>query len=1599
MNKVKAVVSLILITCLFLPSTPHSQTGYRNIIVIEGEDAITTNFAKEPTFNLDCSGQKALQLSTSKKPSLKRGYFAEYVFTNPQNRKYDLWIGVTPPGSRYSSKTGYASPFRWKLDDGKFTLASSENTKVGKYYAAGGFYWIRLSRGILTKGKHKLVIEVDQKRSSGWDYFLYIDSMIFIPVDTNPKNFIPKVKVFPKKRSRLKVFKLRSIQEYKRLRKRKRLSENELFTLANCYIWLFDYKKAIHVLNQLSFKYPRKVRYRILAAKSRAWSGKIDLAIRDYKRILVKFPRNTYVRKSMAIIAGWNNRYNEAIKQYKNIIRVDPNNIDAYLSIATVYSWSKRSKEALGWYEKASARFPNNVKVKMTLAKHYSWSGKMDAAIRELEKVIRIDKYNIKAYKQLAKFYRWNNQPKKAKLVIKKLLARFKDPSVYKDMVAVFDETEKNRLLAIKNYLAILKVNPENLSVRESLAKAYVWNNMGKEAVSEYKKIIDIRYYKKLIKTENDNKNLFVQYARLKIMEDWMKKVSPRLLRSVSDLEDITKTDSKYKSIITRAAKIQNYLKGKLNSYALLIRKNEGLLEKMAKLRKSFLANIYKLGWTPEINSLISKSRDNIKLYKTIWPRKIIASMYTFLNRIGSSIDTYKDLGIKRKPEISWILPILHIWNGNIKSAKNTLALLPPKIRGKVFSSVLADFLSIEGIKLDIKNSSGSGILDPKKLRKKLLGMYIQIGLFQNQLKSLYGLISSAINTELDYALFTQAKENTSLRKEIGNFNLREKKVADAIFQYEKVLKVLPGDSELKLLLSEIYGWDNKWKKSQKLLTSLLTYNPDNKTARNRYIDLNRNHAMNIHSDFKIIDDTGYNSTKINAGWSDYLGEIGKINLKYSFINQIETAAVTNTSIQAYDLGADYKGNYTAHVLKGGIEFAFGKNFSINPFASLYSFEVEDIPIATNNHTFLGYGADVFIKMFDDAIVLQLQFANLPVMDRAQTVNKNISKMTGGIELSLNLFERLSLGGVFRLNNYSDTNNTVSIETGLNLHYAIIDSSRYGFKLSPRIGISYLDRLSDYKGALPFWIPLKRTTGSFGVGINHNLEKMIGTRLSYYLSYSFGMNNNKEKSHSLYFAPSWHIGDFLLNAVISYYTSKAETADDPYKNTTYGFNAGLKFYSSSLPGLKVRKSDLYVQSKSDFMTMDNDGKDDTAVFEIQTFDASEIKKWEFIIKDINMKLVRSYKGLGNPPSTLEWKGYDSAKRIVKAGDYNYCIKIENGLGQLSQTRAKRITVSKSSIAVRVTVTPSFSPNGDGAKDVCSIKPSSTSTKGIKKWVITIKDRRKKDIRVFSGLKKLPYGKEWNGKDAFERKLRDGEYKAQCEIEYNNGIKIVSSEVAIVLDTKTSASIRSMPDSKNINAVMFNMKSREKADIVEWSVVIYHTEGYALRTISGIGVLPDSVSWDGKLEKNLASEYGTRFYAKLIVKDRSGNSYTTGKTYFTTRPYVFTTKRYMKVITFSYNKKNRRFLNPLFALINNKFAEKGKRIIIAGYTHMSGLKDQNILRSKNNAKAMQKMLTAAYPGLGSAIMAGGNGGTNPFRSTGTINDKKWNDRIEITVYFK
>ena len=89
------------------------------IVFVEAEDAVSTNFAREPVLNYGCSGFRALQLNRSTGLEGVGSFYADYVFTVPSEGTWELWYGGTPPGPRDELYPSYSSPLSITVDSQK----------------------------------------------------------------------------------------------------------------------------------------------------------------------------------------------------------------------------------------------------------------------------------------------------------------------------------------------------------------------------------------------------------------------------------------------------------------------------------------------------------------------------------------------------------------------------------------------------------------------------------------------------------------------------------------------------------------------------------------------------------------------------------------------------------------------------------------------------------------------------------------------------------------------------------------------------------------------------------------------------------------------------------------------------------------------------------------------------------------------------------------------------------------------------------------------------------------------------------------------------------------------------------------------------------------------------------------------------------------------------------------------------------------------------------------------------------------------------------------------------------------------------------------
>ena len=268
---------------LLQPVFPVSSTG---LVYIEGEDAVSTNFANQPVSNFGCSGYQSVQLNRATGLQGGAAFYAEFVFYVEEPGEYEFWYGGTPPGPADELSPSYASPFRFSLDGGEQTSVYREDMHVVEGYTPS-YYWNKCSTLTLTEGTHRLRLEVAEKRAYDGRYYFYLDSLFFLNPEKISEIDAVKPDVFPSGFDNLDIDNpFLSISDYENYINLHPDEMKAYIELSLVYSLLGDYVGALKTLTRAmaidsSDPYPV-----VLAAKNRLWKGDVRESLDLYQRAL-----------------------------------------------------------------------------------------------------------------------------------------------------------------------------------------------------------------------------------------------------------------------------------------------------------------------------------------------------------------------------------------------------------------------------------------------------------------------------------------------------------------------------------------------------------------------------------------------------------------------------------------------------------------------------------------------------------------------------------------------------------------------------------------------------------------------------------------------------------------------------------------------------------------------------------------------------------------------------------------------------------------------------------------------------------------------------------------------------------------------------------------------------------------------------------------------------------------------------------------------------------------------------------------------------------------------------------------------------------------
>ncbi len=1599
-----------------------SKITYKNYIWIEGEHAVSTNFAREPIYNFFCSNKFALQLSKDVDPP-QDGYFANYVFYVTHTKEYDLWMGCTPPGSAYKDRPGYASPIEWKIDNGPFQAASAENVYVKSFYGIGGFYWVKIASGTLNAGKHTLTVRVKQKRSSGWDYYFYIDTILLLPqYSTGITQLMDFPEVAPKDFATPGDGILFNSPEFYEKKLRANISDREaLFTLVQIYGWLYDYNKAIFLLKKYLEKNPRDIDIRLQLAAFYSWSDQLDAAISEYKNIISIDEKNITARKLLSVLAGWNNRYDEAIKYYQEIIAIDPENVDAYISLGTQYSWKGEMNRAITTFEKAEAIAPANVEVLEVLGDNYYWSGRSYDAIRQYYRIIDINEKQISAYKKLAKVYLDLGENAKAGKIIndaRQIVDLY--PELSGISLDVKDELAKERRALIESYKEALVKNPDDINLRKGLVDTYIWNRMYGDAVKEYDALLAYKMFHSIEQAEQKLTRLAIHTVGLhslmpliKTVHDDVSTIQKRYAKLIEDKKK-GKAVNEPTSLASDKAKLEGY-NAKLKEIQKELYVYNDITAAFGKDVQTYTAMQAATGWHFEPDRIYRYAATAKKLNPQMYqPYKVQGTIDLLYGKPSNAVSSFESV---KKLAVAAEFPGLPLAYAQTKKYNDAIVLLEGSLQSKKISTAY---------KNDIEQ-----ILSLAKLNKAEIssqGSLQDIEVLLENANSLLDSIGEDIDQKLSFGLATMRNvyekqfldlelDNARIYKEIANFYLQNGNYNASREYYSNILKVQPLNVEANFAMGNINELLGYWKDAKENYEICINAQPDFEHARKAHYELQKQHAPSITGNGIYFSDNIRTRYGIGISGLYEPGQYFTIQAGYEFTKQTDSGGIATTGQLFYPSD----GNVTMH--KAFAEIAVPLRFLyMRLFAHLggnmYSGTVDyNNPLydTSLNYMSLSYGAGFWWMPPGTGITIKVAYSHDDENDLSQSLKMKFrdaityTMIEGLVDINFSEYDFPLSKSLFWYNSVqyrmmSDSNTRLSSYNQLTVRvYRMLQWNMF-FDIA---GIySYEDtKFSQYSSGdillVPYWAPEGVSYYGPMAKVSQQVENLFGGNFVYSLFFQYLYNSLEQTTMMPGISISYNWDKLKVFAEYTYsnVTLPDSTTDETYISNDLKFGVTGQFFTIYTPKGAGGKPVLFVSENPTLITPDGDGRDDFATLSLTAFDEKGIQQWWIEILNEKGEKIQEYSLAGPVPGTFRWDGTARNNVLANEGKYYVQLTIQNSAGEKFSSKKQEIVLSTSKRAVALT--PSylkFSPNGDKIKDTVSFIIQATDKKNVASWFVSISSKNKL-VKTIKGNDFIPYDVLWDGLDDNLKTVPDGEYSAALTVKYDDGIVVKSPATAVSVVTRVAVDIKVEANEVIPLQTTLRITPSVNGDVAQWQIRFMRDDGAVVKVINGAGIPPKVISWDGTDDKGEPAVYNMQLEAQMEITDDAGNTAVSKKVPFMVGFLIKQDKGKRVVYMFNQDtifkgRSDELTVNGVLILdqLAGKLTKMGgfTRINIVAYTDAQGSRQSNMALSQKQAAVIAERLK----NLSAEIKTVGAGSELQY-----LKDKpsKWDVRYEIELY--
>ena len=896
-----------------VPVFPEETEG---LIFIEGEDAVSTNFAKVPVYNYGCSGLKTLQLSRGTGLQGGAPFYAQYVVYAEKAGTYSFGYGGTPPGPADDLYPSYVSPFSYSIDEGGERPVYREDTAVISGYTPA-YYWVHIGEVDLTEGIHTVTFRVSEKRGFDNIYFFYLDSFFFIQQDRLDAVIAdPGRKLFPKNyadRSMDNPF--LSIADYLAIIQSRPEDPQPYIELSLVYSLIGDYLSALKMLKKAVILDPDNPHARLLMAKNKIWKGDVADGLASYREVLTLAPDNPSFWMEAAKVAAWTNMYKEALDLYQKALDRFPDNLSLLVDTALTYLWMSRNEDAGEYLRKAEEAAGESPDRFAELGRVFMNSGYYGKAADVYEHALEIFPEYLELYLLLETAYEKLGKQEEADGVYDRISAVFQPSPELTRYLELYRTKSGLKQEVIADYRKRIEEDPTNLDVRSFLVQTYFWNGMRREAIDELFNILVSHGYNTFVDLDRRSIDLYEMIETLIAYDEGFTRIDAgagrlgealrerlpayetALKAAVKESESEEETGTAARDLFgdqeekmnTLLAEISGYIESgasHLEEYA----DRTGLEEYVKKEnddKKAFELLTGDIGWKWDRRFHLAEL-ERVREREPVLAGYVLSRIHHFEENYPAAEALFEDpeLSESSLPPVLFARYQLEAWT----PGKNSEEEVP--VRSAALYEYAPYVPEVESLPESLMEFDAVGYLYPDdtpeeaaKLLEELADIRKDISSLRRELQGKLRVLKKIARSRMERSFYRLEENTYLLRYELGDYYLAIDQPEPAVEQFRMVLSIDPWNISATYKLGTVQQLSGNWSKAMESYRKVYWSDPEYANTVHYYNQLAREHA----DSFSFRSSAMYDNSRMNyESFADYRRPVNSFlawNLSYRFDN------------------------------------------------------------------------------------------------------------------------------------------------------------------------------------------------------------------------------------------------------------------------------------------------------------------------------------------------------------------------------------------------------------------------------------------------------------------------------------------------------------------------------------------------------------------------------------------------------------------------------------------------------------------------------------------------------------------------------------------